>query len=61
MIDIIGSIIALIIMAMFGIIVYAAEQNEIKIPKLYYWAFYFFILADIVVQLATNVADYIMK
>lgn len=61
MIDIIGSIIALIIMAIFGIAVYAAEQNEIEIPKLCYWAFYFFALADIVVQLATNVADYIMK
>ena len=61
MIDIIGSIIALIIMAILGIAVYAAEKSEIEVPKLCYWGFYCFALADIVVQLATNVADYIMK
>lgn len=61
MIDIIGSIIEIIIIGMIGIIVYSAEKNDIKIPKSIYWFFYFFFLADIVVQLATKVADYIMK
>lgn len=61
MIDIIGSIIALVIIVVFGIVVYAAEQSKMNIPRMVYWFFYFFALADIVVQLATNVADYIMK
>ena len=61
MIDIIGSIIEIIIIGMIGIIVYSAEKNDIKIPNSIYWFFYFFFLEDIVVQLATKVADYIMK
>lgn len=61
MIDIIGSIIAFIIIALFGIAVYVAEQTEMSVPKVIYWLFYFFALGDIIVQFATKVADYIMK
>lgn len=61
MISILGSIIAFVIIAVFGIVVYVAEQSKMNIPRMVYWFFYFFALADIVVQLATKVADYIMK
>jgi len=59
LIDIIGSLIAITIMAIFGIAVFAAERCEVEVPKFIYWCFFFFALADVVVQLAINVANYI--
>lgn len=59
MIDIISSLVAVAIMAIFGIAVFTAEQCEAEVPKSIYWLFFFFAFADVVVQLATNVANYI--